>query len=198
MKPWFPRPLVIYIAISIALAFANSGCSAPLGPGALTPAPQVASASSVASNDPVLERQARVVTTFPLLSGSFTLNLRAPDGSVGAVKGTYTGRAVAAVPGNTTAALDMQIVETSGLGSSITGLQADGSGAFIGEGAFVLSLTFASANKFIDGAKVTLRGTSQLSCSASHLIVVTQHGTQSGPKLEVAIDLRHEVGRTGC
>jgi hypothetical protein len=44
-----------------------------------------------------------------------------------------------------------------------------------------------------------LRGTSRVSCSASHLIVVTQHGTQSTPKfLEMTIDLQHQVAETGC
>jgi hypothetical protein len=142
----------------------------------------------------------RVVTTFPLLNGSFTLRLRAAGGSAGTIKGTYTGQAVASVPGNTNATLDLHISETSGVGSTITGLQADGTGAFVGEGDFTLSLALASpATKSPDGSRATLRGTSRLSCSASHLIVVTQHGTDSAPKfLEITIDLQHEVGLTGC
>jgi hypothetical protein len=141
-----------------------------------------------------------VVSTFPLLTGSFTLSLRAADGIAGTVKGTYTGQAVAAVPGNTTAALDMEISETSGAGSKVTGLQAEGTGAFVGEGDFTISLTLeSSTSKAVDGLKATLRGTSRVSCSASHRILVTQHATQSTPKfLEIAIDLQHEVGRTGC
>jgi hypothetical protein len=104
------------------------------------------------------------------------------------------------VPGNTNATLDLHISETSGVGSIITGLQADGTGAFVGEGDFTLSLALASpATKSPDGLRATLPGTSRLSCSASHLIVVTQHGTDSTPKfLEITIDLQHEVGLTGC
>jgi hypothetical protein len=147
----------------------------------------------------MLVAPARVVTTFPLLAGSFTLTLRAPDGSVGAVNGTYTGRAIAAVPGNTTAALDLHIGQTTGLGTSISSLQAEGSGAFVDEGDFRLAVTFNSADRPGNGGRAILRGTSRLSCSASHLIVVTQHGTQSAPKFgEIAIDLRHEVEHTGC
>ena len=143
---------------------------------------------------------ARVVTTFSLQAGSFTLSLRAADGSTGTVTGTYTGLAVAAVPGNTTATLTFVITETSGIGSAVTGLQASGAGAFVGEGDFTLSLTLeSSTSKAIDGLKTMLRGTSRVSCSASHLIVVTQHGTQSTPKfLEMTIDLQHEVGQSGC
>ena len=107
---------------------------------------------------------------------------------------------VVSVPGNTNAALDLHISETSGVASAITGLQADGTGAFVGEGNFTLSVTLASSTtKLLDGLRTTFRGTSQLSCSASNLIVVTQHGIDSTPKfLEITIDLQHQVGLTGC
>jgi hypothetical protein len=196
MKTWFPH----YLLPLIGLAFAVPGCAGPVAPDALAPVPQAANGSRLVSDPMALLTPARIVTTFPLLAGTFTLSLRAADGVAGTVKGTYTGQAVASVPGNTTAALDLHITETSGVGSAVTGLQAEGSGAFVGEGDFMLSLTLVSStSKSVDGLKANLRGTSRLSCSASHRILVTQHGTQSTPKvLEITIDLQHEVGQTGC
>ena len=196
MRIWLPY----YFVSAIGLAFATSGCAAgPVAPSALAPVQQAPSAVLV-SNVTVPLTPARVVTTFPLQNGSFTLSLRTVDGIAGAIKGTYTGRVVASVPGNTTAALDVHISETSGVGSAVTGLQAEGSGAFVGEGDFMLSLTLASStSKAVDGLKANLRGTSRLSCSASQLNLVTQHGTQSTPKfVEITIDLQHEVGSTHC
>jgi hypothetical protein len=165
MKTWFPH----YLLPLIGLTFAVPGCAGPVAPDALAPVPQAANGSRLDSNPMALLTPARVVTTFPLLTGSFTLSLRAADGIAGTVKGTYTGRAVAAVPGNTTAALDLHITETSGVGSAVTGLQAEGSGAFVGEGDFTLSLKLVSStSKLVDRLKATIRGTSRVSCSASH------------------------------
>jgi len=197
-----------YLVTPTALAFALSACAGPVAPSALAPVPPASSSRAVApasssrtvSNPMAVLAPVRVVTPFSLQAGSFTLSLRAPDGSSGTVKGTYTGLAVAAVPGNTTATLAFVITETSGIGSAVTGLRASGAGAFVGEGAFTLSLTLeSSTSKAVDGLKTMLRGTSRVSCSASHLIVVTQHGTQSTPKfLEMTIDLQHQVAETGC
>jgi hypothetical protein len=195
MRTWFPH----YLLPLIALAFAVPGCGDPVAPDALA-VPQAANDSRLDSNPLALLTPAKVVTTFQLLNGSVTLSLRAADGSAGTVKGTYTGRAVASAPGNTTAALELQIAETSGAGSAVTGLQAEGTGAFVDEGDFTLSLRLASStSKSVDGLKATLRGTSRLSCSASNRILVIQDATQSTPKfLEVKIDLQHEVGSTQC
>jgi len=184
----------------ISLAFVAPACTgSPIAPDALGPVPHAASGSAVAATPMTLVTTRRVVNTVPLLNGSFTLTLRTADGSTGTIEGTYTGEAVVSVPGNTNAALDLLISGTSGVGTTITGLQADGTGAFVGEGDFTLSLALASAAKKLDGSRAMLRGTSQLSCSTSHLIVVTQHATDSTPKFpEITIDLHHEVGNAGC
>ena len=195
MKTGFPR----YLVCLIGLALTIPGCAGPSAPSAVTTVPQdVASEASLGATP--LVTPARLVTTFPLESGTFTLTLRAVDGTAGTVTGTYTGRAVAAVPGNTTAALDLHISGTTGVGSAVTGLRADGTGSFVDEGSFTLSLAIASStSKILDGLKVNFRGTSRLSCSASHQIVVMQHGTQSTPKfVEITIDLQHLVGSGGC
>lgn len=197
MRIWLPY---CYFVTVIGLAFTTGGCAAgPIAPSALAP-DQQATGTVPVSNVTVPLTPARVVITFPLQAGSFTLSLRTVDGIAGTIKGTYTGQAVAAVPGNSTAALDMHISETSGVGSLVTGLQAEGSGAFAGEGDFTLSLTLASStSKAVDGLKANLRGTSTISCTASNLILVTQYATQPTPKfVEVTIELQHEVGSTEC
>jgi len=186
----------------ITLAFTFPACSAPLAPDAVAPAPFVASGSPFAANEPVTPASIqRTVVTFPLQNGTFTLTLRAADGSTGTVSGSYTGEAVAAEPGNTNATLDLHILQTSGAGSSITGLQDEGTGSFVGEGDFTLSLgLMSSAIKSPDVLKATFKGSSHISCNTtSHVIVVTQHGTDSTPKFpELTIDLQHEVGQTSC
>jgi hypothetical protein len=139
--------------------------------------------------------------SFPLLNGSFALTLRAADGSVGSVLGTYTGQADAPASGNTTAKLDLQITNASGIGAGVSRLQSDGgTGAFVGEGDFTLSLEFAFAStKSTDDIHMKLKGTAQISCSESNRILVTLHGTDSTSKfVEITIDLHHEVGFTTC
>lgn len=200
MRIRFPHSTLIGCVVPlIALAFTASACTSPVAPGALSPLSQE-SASRLVPDTADRVTTNRVVNSFSLLNGSFTLTLRAADGTAGTVTGTYTGQAVAAVPGQTTAALTLNITGRTGVGSIVSGIQAEGTGAFIGEGNFSLSLALALATtKSPDTSRATLRGTSQVSCSASHQILVTQHGTDATPKfLEITIDLRHEVGQAGC
>lgn len=113
--------------------------------------------------------------------------------------GTYTGQAVTAIPGNTTAALELDIKKTTGAGSLITGIEATGVGAFVDEGDFTLSLKIMSSAKMLDGSKVIFKGSTELSCSASHQIVVTQRASDSTPKFpEITIEFQHDVGNTAC
>jgi hypothetical protein len=184
------------VAIPLALALSVSACAGPVGPSA-APVPQAETLSGSVSPSTDALWSSRAVTTFPLLNGTFTLSLRTADGTAGTIKGTYSGEATAVVPGNTTATLEMQISETSGYGSAISGLLAEGSGAFVGEGDFSLTVSLSSAAR--QDVKATLRGTSRLSCAASQRILVTQHARASTPKfVELTIDMQHEVGRTGC
>jgi hypothetical protein len=98
--------------------------------------------------------------------------------------------------------LDLQITESTGLGSTVTGLGAEGSGAFVDEGTFGLSVSLVlSGAKPPDGVrlKTILRGTSRISCSAAERILITQRGTGSTPRLgAIEAELQHEVGNTGC
>ena len=182
------------------LALAISACAGPLAPNSVLTGPSATSGSDLISN-PITVTSSRVVATFPL-TGVFTLTLSAADGTAGSINGNYTGQAVASLPGNTTTTLELSTVQSAGLGSNVTGLQASGSGAFIDEGDFSLSLSLTSPTlKSSDGSvvKVTLRGTSRISCNAAHHIVVTQHGTGSTPRIgDVIVDEQHEVANTNC
>jgi len=151
-----------------------------------------------ALGSPALASTSRVVNSFPLVNGTFTLSLIAADGTEGTITGTYTGQAVAAIPGTTTAALDMLVSSTTGPIGTVTGLAASGSGAFLGGGDFSLTLT-VSTSTIKQDIKATLRGTSTLSCSSASRPLVTQHGTGSTSKfIAVTIDMQHEVGNAGC
>jgi hypothetical protein len=183
--------------IAIFLTLTLPGCSGPAAPIAPSVVEQLPSDVSPISHPAALVETSRAVQTFPLMNGSFTLTLSASDGSVGTVKGTYTGKVVVSDNGNRAATLDLQITETSGIGSTITAIEAEGTRAFIDEGDFVLSLLLTSSLTK-SPLRVTIRGTSQVSCSASH-ILVTLHGTDSTRGfLEITADLQHEVGQAGC
>ena len=199
MKPWLPRRFPIFrciVMIPLALTLAAcSGTEKPLAPSAIELAP---SDLSSINNAAAFVTTSRMVNTFPLVNGSFTLTLLASDGSVGTVKGTYSGEAIVSEHGIRTATLALQITQTSGIGSTITAIEAEGTRAFVDEGDFALSMLLTSSLTK-QALRVTVRGTSHLSCSASHRIQVTMHGTDSARGfLEITADLQHEVERTGC
>jgi hypothetical protein len=203
MRLWLPHPFglkaqgfVTLISLALTLS-ACSGTGAPVAPSAVE---QAAGDASPISNPPAFLTTSRAVNTVPLVNGSFTLTLAASDGSVGTVKGTYAGDAVVSEHGSQTATLHLQITETSGIGSTISAIEAEGTRHFIDEGDFALSLLLTSSLTK-SPLRVTLRGTSQVSCSASTppRILVTLHGTDSARGfLEITADLQHEVERTGC
>jgi hypothetical protein len=183
-------------ATPFALALSVSACAGPVGPSAASTPPAEALTGPV-SQSASLMRATRVVTTFPLLNGAFTVSFLTADGNAGTITGIYSGQATAAAPGNTTAALDMHIAGTSGYGSAVSELLAEGVGGFVGEGDFSLTLKLSTATR--QDLKVTLRGTSTASCAGSHQLLVTQHSSASTSKFaEIAVDMHHEVGGTGC
>lgn len=114
------------------------------------------------------------------------------------MKGTYSGQAIVSEHGARTATLELQITETSGIGSTITAVEAEGTRAFVDEGDFALSMVLTSSLTK-SPLRVTVRGTSHISCSASHRIQVAMHGSDSVRGfLDITADLQHEVERTGC
>ena len=200
MKPWLPHAFtaVPHVFTLICLAVTLPGCSGSAGPLAPSVVEQLATDVSLTSSPVPLVATSQAVNTFRLVNGSFTLTLSASDGSVGTVAGTYAGNAVVAEHGNQNATLELQITDTSGIGSTITAIKADGTRAFIDEGDFALSLLLTSSLTK-SPLRITLRGTSHVSCSASHQILVTLQGADSTRGfLEVAAELHHEVDHTGC
>jgi carbon monoxide dehydrogenase subunit G len=201
MKPWLPYPFAtvprLMTMISVALTLAGCGGTAtPMAPSVVE---QLPSDVSRANNPEALLTTRRAVNTFPLVNGAFALTLSTSDGSVGTVTGTYAGEAVVSDHGSQTATLTLQITGTSGIGSTITAIEADGTRAFVGEGDFALSLLLTSSLTK-SPLRVTVRGTSQVSCSASHRILVSLHGTDSTRGfLEITADLQHQVeSGAGC
>ena len=193
--PPFPSTLRRIFTVT-ALTALLPACSSPLTPTRLTSVLEQQGATASASTPFVTER--RMVASYELVSGVFTITFRTADGSVGTISGTYTGLAIVG-PGNTMASLNLLISETTGAGSLVTGLEATGAGAFGGAGDFTLSLKLASSSKVLDGSKVMFRGTSQISCNASGQVVVTQSATDVTSRFaEINIELRHVVGNAGC
>jgi hypothetical protein len=141
----------------------------------------------------------RLVAEFPLLNGTFALSLRTDTGATGIVRGTYTGTATVGIPGAAKASLDMHITQTTGAGSLVTGIRADGSGAFAGEGDFTLSLKLASSAAKMNNGNINFRAGSRIACSAAHRVLVMQHATASTSSLPaLTIDMQHEVGSSEC
>jgi hypothetical protein len=136
--------------------------------------------------------------SFPLLNGSLRLQVRENRKTVGTIAATYTGNVSQPGSGRATAALDVRLRSATGVVSKFTSVTADGSGAFIGEGDFTLSLSLASSEN--NGATSTkVQGKTTISCSAEGRILATLRGTGSAPRLgNVEIELQHEVGSTHC
>jgi hypothetical protein len=200
MKSWSPYPVttVPRILTVIFLTLTLAGCSGTVAPIAPSVVELLPSEVSLISKPAALVETSREVNTFPLVNGSFTLTLSATDGSVGTVTGTYTGQAVVSQHGNGTVTLALQITQTSGIGSTIAAIEAEGTRSFIDEGDFALSLRLTSSLAK-SPLRVTVRGMSHVSCSAAHRIRVTLHGTDSTRGfLDITADLQHEVERTGC
>jgi hypothetical protein len=200
MRLWLPYPFatVCCIVTLIIPALTLSACSGTVAPPAPSAVEQAPSDISPISHPAALVTTSRTVNTFPLVNGSFTLTLAASDGSVGTVKGTYSGEAIVSEHGVPTATLQLQITDSSGIGSTIAAIEADGTRAFAGGGDFALSMLLTTSLTK-SPMRVTLRGTSQVSCSAMHRIQVTMHGTDSTRGfLEITGNFQHEVGNTGC
>jgi hypothetical protein len=196
--PPFPSTLCRIVTFT-ALTTLLPACASPLMPTPLGPVTDRITDGSVSASNASLASN-RDVLSFPLLNGVFSITLRTAEGSAGTISGTYTGQAVVAIPGKAVASLDLHITQTTGAGSLVTGLEGNGSGSFVDEGDFTLVLKVASSSSATrDGSKVTFRGSTQLACSASDRILVTQRATSSTRRFpEITIELQHEVGDTEC
>ena len=185
------------------LALVLPACGGPIGPDPV-PSQAARPAEAVRLAAPIQNALTpqRVQATFPLVDGSFALTLRGPNGNSGTVAGHYSGNATVAIPGRASAELDIQITERTGLGSPVIALDAEGDGAFVDEGNFTLAVSIVLSGPTPQSdrtLRTRLRGTTQISCSATERILVTQRGTGSAPGLgDIVAELHHEVGNTSC
>jgi len=180
----------------IGLAIIFTSCSAPLASSTVPAATFPSEVTRLQPGDAATAR--RVRTTFPLLNGTFRIEVRDGGATVGRVTGMYSGEALQPDSGNASSALSLRVQNATGRASSVVALEGKGNGVFVGEGDFTLSLSLAlSAQNGTRQAKV--RGNARISCSAAGLILVTMHGTGTVPRLgDIAVELRHEVGNTAC
>ena len=136
---------------------------------------------------------------FDLTNGTFTIT--SLDGDI---SGPYVGRVSVSSSrrGRSDASLSVQVTSGTGLFQGATGtLTGDGTGAFIGEGDFSLSLR-GSIMTVADpkGLRVqgTISGTTSLSCIAPTLIA-TLSGDGSLTTIGTAhAVLTHQIGNAGC
>jgi hypothetical protein len=136
--------------------------------------------------------------TFELIDGTFTIAFA--DG--GSLIGTYTGTATSNVLGQTSAKLTLQVTGGTGKLADAEGeLQGSGTGAFIAEGGFVLSIhgkVRVPGTRRPTNVSVKARGTTTLSCSPAQRIAVTLKGEGIGRSGSVTVLLKSEVTNTGC
>jgi hypothetical protein len=142
---------------------------------------------------------------YDLRNGSFTLTT--VDGDI---SGSYTGHASVASSGSATASLDLDVTSGTNKFQGATGhLKGDGTGAFVGEGSFSVSLqgsitTSAVPVKFhVRGA---VSGTSFASCAAEGISITLpgegsyrKGGDANGKLSDIKALLTHlVVGNAGC
>lgn len=184
------------VTIAAVAAVIISACSEPLAPGTIGPS---TFPSQVPSSGPAqsVETQ-RQNATFSLVNGSLRTVFTQGGSTVGTINGTYSGSSSNPIPGRATATLgNIQIRQATGVVSGVTTVKAEGSGAFVDEGEFALTLSLLTSEGRTMVVKV--RGTSALSCTAEGRIRVTMRGTGSDPRLgNVAVVLQHEVAESTC
>ena len=183
------------------LAVLGLACEQPVGsPGAMFPT----FPSDLGTPRAALEDASafRVIGTFPLLNGMFTVQISQNGSVTGTITGRYTGVASASSSGRATATLEPEVRRLTGAAGGLVDLEAEGTGAFLGEGEFTLTLRLAGSfpdQPNASNIQVKISGTSAISCSDAGTIVVTMTGTGSSARLgDLRVELRHELGSAGC
>jgi len=144
------------------------------------------------------------INDYELRGGSFTLTTIDGD-----ISGTYSGRASVSSSGSANASLDLDVSSGTNKFQGATGrLQGDGTGAFVGEGSFAVSVrgsisTSAVPVKF--HLRGTVSGTSSASCTAEGISITLpgegsyRKGGGSGKLTGIKALLTHlVVGNAGC
>jgi hypothetical protein len=99
-------------------------CAAPPSPEAV---PATTFPSDITSLPPGNAATARqVITTFPLLNGTFKIEVLDGNATVGTVTGLYDGEALQPTSGNPSAALSLQIQTATDRASSVVALEGKG------------------------------------------------------------------------
>lgn len=135
---------------------------------------------------------------YDLGNGSFTMTTLDGD-----ISGDYTGHVSISSFGRVKVSLDMNVTGgTQGFLGATGSLAGDGTGAFVGEGSFSLSLR-GSVSTAADpgGFKVrgTIAGTSRVSCSAPNIsVTLTGEGSLGKPGDVHAVLTHLVVSNSGC
>jgi hypothetical protein len=134
------------------------------------------------------------------VNGIFTITTRTGD----QLTGTYVGDVTAPLAGQPTATLRFAVIGGTGVFQGATGtFEGAGSGAFTGEGNFVLASLSGSVSLPTAPAesrfRLTIVGSSTLSCSPNNRIVLTLRGQGTVPMIgRVDAQLTSELERTTC
>lgn len=169
-------------ALVCAVAGFGAACG---GSSPVRPAPVTAEAATVTAGSEIV---------LGLAEGTMILT-----SAKGSISGTYSGQATSA--GTEEEAL-LTVTLTGGTGqfSGVSGtLNGIGTGGFAGEGSFsIVMVGTVSTGQGPRLLRMSLRGTSTLSC-AGETVVVTQQGTGTATALgRITASLNHAVAEAGC
>jgi hypothetical protein len=188
----------------VVIGLAAAACDGPVTTDSVKASPTSPSGLGALPADSWIVRSSdlslRERLSFPLLNGMFTITTRTGD----RLTGTYVGEVTAPIPGRPTAMLTLEVTGGTGVFEGATGtLDAEGSGAFVGEGQFVLSSLHGVLSTTAEPAgfvfRATVVGTSALSCSAADRILLTLRGRATVARVgHVDVELSSEIGNTEC
>jgi hypothetical protein len=139
--------------------------------------------------------RSKQVNTFSLVQGTFTLTF-----ADGTLTGTYHGLAALANTGQQSALIDLQI--TGGTGQfegAIGSLEGTGTGHFIDEGEFALTLKgTALTDSRTTSLRLAVRGAAGLSCLEDGVTHVAMQSAGKAPRLgTVVAAFEHDLGSGG-
>lgn len=184
---------ILLIVVATATACSSGELTAPNRAGSLV--------SPSATNGVVplslTDTSAKLVNTFDLINGEFTLTLTG-----GSLSGTYTGQASTSSSRRSTASLELDVNGGLDAFQGATGsLHGDGTGAFVGGGDFSLSLdgfisTLAQPEPFRVRAKIN--GAAAIICEPPTFWVSLTGEGYSVKLGDLTAAFRHAVTNAGC
>ena len=192
--PSTPRRAALATLVLATMTTAACGHSSPAAPDSAASSKEAASAAPSALLAAKPGSPSGPAASFPLEAGYFTITNR----KGASISGVYSGETNEG-GGVSVTKLRLEVQKGTDNFTGASGvLEGKGTGAFTGEGAFVLDVagTLATDGKKKTKFKATLHGDSRIRCDAGR-IVITLHadspdGVRSGG------DMRHEVANAGC